>query len=82
MGEDLAHFDDSDSEDGDSGKPSLVLVNPDRRQSTYPKQEVYDCFSGIQLLNTALIGTLPKKTGKCGNFSQVGDPPPLELTRD
>ena len=52
MGEDLAHFDDSDSEDGDSGKPSLVLVNPDRRQSTYPKQEVYDCFSGIQLLNT------------------------------
>ena len=52
MGEDLAHFDDSDSEDGDSGKPSLVLVNPERRQSTYPKQEVYDCFSGIQLLNT------------------------------
>ena len=52
MGEDLAHFDDSDSEDGDSGKPSLVLVNPDRRQSTYPKQEVYDCFSGIQLLYT------------------------------
>ena len=42
MGEDLAHFDDSDSEDGDSGKPSLVLVNPERRQSTYPKQEVYD----------------------------------------
>ena len=24
------------------------------------------------------LGTLPpKKTGKCGNFSQMGDPPPL-----
>ena len=26
------------------------------------------------------LGTLPKKkTGKCGNFSQVGDPPPSPL---
>ena len=43
MGEFLAHFGDSDSEDDDSGETSMILVeNPDRRESTYPKQEVSD----------------------------------------
>ena len=34
MGEFLAHFEESDSEDGNSGEPSMLLVNPP------PKQEV------------------------------------------
>ena len=43
MGEFLAHFGDSDSEYDDSGETSMILVeNPDRRESTYPKQEVSD----------------------------------------
>ena len=43
MGEFLAHFGNSDSEDDDSGETSMILVeNPDRRESTYPKQEVSD----------------------------------------
>ena len=41
MGEFLVNFGDSDSEDGNSGDPSLLSVNPpDRRQSMFPKQEV------------------------------------------
>ena len=41
MGE-FAHFGNSDSEDGDSSVPSMLLVDPpDRRQSTYSKQEVF-----------------------------------------
>ena len=41
MGEFLAHFDDSDSEAGNSVEPSMLIVKPsDRRESTFPKQEV------------------------------------------
>ena len=44
MGEFLAHFGNSDSEDDDSGETSSMLFvdNPGRRQSTYLKQEVSD----------------------------------------